>query len=118
MACPIGAGTGADICQGNGIINADGELWKLQRKAGLEFLNKSNLQILTDIALPQYLDSTIADLNSKADGEIVDLESIFLELTTQLMGRMAYDVSGLNQQIRLQYCGSSVDQLLDGDACH
>jgi len=81
---------------GNGIINADGELWKLQRKAGLEFLNKSNLQIFTDIALPKYLLSTVSNLNSKCDGEVVDLEGIFLELTTQLMGRMAYDVGNIN----------------------
>lgn len=82
-----------DARSGNGIINADGELWKLQRKAGLEFLNKSNLGILTDVVLPTYLDSTVAKLQSRSIGEVVDLESVFLELTTQLMGRMAYGVS-------------------------
>jgi hypothetical protein len=80
-----------DVSLGNGIINVDGELWKLQRKAGLEFLSNSNLQVLTDIALPMYIQSTIVDLSSRL-GKVLDLEDTFLELTTQLMGRMAYDV--------------------------
>jgi len=100
MAYHTGSSTRADIYVGNGIINSDGELWKLQRKAGLEFLNKSNMQILTDVALPKYLDSTVTDLNLTPSGELVDLEAIFLELTTQLMGRMAYNVGVLNHQIR------------------
>jgi hypothetical protein len=77
---------------GNGIINADGELWKVQRKAGLDFLNTSNIKILTDVALPGYLESTIEFLDSRR-AEVVDLEIVIHELTTQLMGRMAYDVS-------------------------
>jgi hypothetical protein len=111
------ASTGTEIYLGNGIINADAELWKLQRKAGLDFLNKSNLQTLTDVALPKYLDSTIADLNSRPSREVVDLEAIFLELTTQLMGRMAYDVGVLQWKTWLQHVRSPVNEILDGDAC-
>lgn len=78
---------------GNGIINADGDLWKVQRKAGLNFLNNSNLKVLTEVALPQYLNESIASLRAVPDESIVDLQAVFHELTTQLMGRMAYDVS-------------------------
>jgi len=77
---------------GNGIINSDGELWKVQRKAGMQFLNNTNLKILTDVALPRYLRSSIEYLRKRGKEKIIDLEGVMLELTTQIMGRMAYDV--------------------------
>jgi len=77
---------------GNGIINADGELWKVQRKAGLQFLNNANLKVLTDVALPAYLNEIVKSLQEDGQGSVVDLEEVLHELTTQLMGRMAYDV--------------------------
>ncbi|ESZ92523.1 cytochrome P450 [Sclerotinia borealis F-4128] len=77
---------------GNGIINADGDLWKVQRKAGLNFLNVANLKVLTDVALPEYLGETLYQLTFARDGDIIDLEAVFHELTTKLMGRMAYDM--------------------------
>lgn len=77
---------------GNGIINADGELWKVQRKAGLHFLNNANLKVLTDVALPRYLQAAKKQLREAADGRLVDLELVLHEVTTQLMGRMAYNV--------------------------
>ncbi|KAK4443598.1 cytochrome P450 [Podospora aff. communis PSN243] len=75
---------------GSGIINADGEMWKVQRKAGLSFLNTANLRVLTEVALPQYLRDSIAELKS-ATG-VVDLQHIFHEITTRLMGKMAYNM--------------------------
>jgi len=80
------------IVEGNGIINADGELWKVQRKAGMHFLNNANLKVLTDVALPQYLRSSINDIRERGKDKIIDLEEVMLELTTQIMGKMAYDV--------------------------
>ncbi|TGO33663.1 hypothetical protein BHYA_0233g00110 [Botrytis hyacinthi] len=77
---------------GNGIINADGDLWKVQRKAGLNFLNASNLKVLTDVALPKYLEETLAQLRTTENGKTINLEVVFHELTTKLMGRMAYDM--------------------------
>ncbi|PVH87676.1 cytochrome P450 [Cadophora sp. DSE1049] len=77
---------------GNGIINADGELWKVQRKAGLHFLNNANLKVLTDVALPTYLNETVKSLQEEEEGSVVDLEEMLHELTTQLMGRMAYNM--------------------------
>ncbi|KAG4434504.1 hypothetical protein IFR05_010009 [Cadophora sp. M221] len=77
---------------GNGIINADGELWKVQRKAGLHFLNNANLKVLTDVALPAYLDETVRSLSEVEHGSVFDLEEVLHELTTQLMGRMAYNM--------------------------
>jgi len=78
---------------GHGIINEDGELWKAQRKAGLAFLNTPTLRVLTDVALPQYLSQSIEHLKDKADSSVVDLQHVFHEITTQLMGKMAYNVS-------------------------
>ncbi len=60
-------------------------------------MNKSNLKVFTDVVLPSYLDSAVAEMRLKPGRDVVDLECIFLELTTQLMGRMAYDV-GISKQ--------------------
>ncbi|KAK3381673.1 cytochrome P450 [Podospora didyma] len=77
---------------GNGIINADGEFWKLQRKAGLSFLNTANLRVLTDVALPQYLFESVDELKASTGGQVVDLQHVFHEITTKLMGKMAYNM--------------------------
>ncbi|TGJ81508.1 hypothetical protein E0Z10_g7259 [Xylaria hypoxylon] len=78
---------------GNGIINADGELWKAQRKAGSHFLSTSNLRVLTDVALPRYLSRSVEHVGTRVkNGEIVDLQLVFHEITSLLMGKMAYDM--------------------------
>ncbi|KAI1265388.1 cytochrome P450 [Xylariaceae sp. FL1019] len=78
---------------GHGIINADGALWKAQRKAGLHFLNVANLRVLTDVALPRYIEQCVGELKMRAkSGGIVDLQLVFHEITSQLMGKMAYDM--------------------------
>ncbi|KAB5583018.1 cytochrome P450 [Coniochaeta sp. 2T2.1] len=78
---------------GHGIINADGEAWRLQRKAGAAFLSTANLRVLTDIALPQFLGEELEKLKGVADRkEETDLQEVFHEITTQLMGRMAYNM--------------------------
>ncbi|PNH36819.1 hypothetical protein VD0002_g6022 [Verticillium dahliae] len=77
---------------GNGIINADGDLWKVQRKAGLSFLSTANLKILTQIALPRYLAQSVAHLKSQCGGAVVDLQAVLHEITTRLMGDMAYNM--------------------------
>jgi hypothetical protein len=77
---------------GNGIINADGELWKVQRKAGLHFLSNANLKVLTDVELPKYLDASVRGIQEIKEGSIIDLEEIFHELTTVLFGFLAFNV--------------------------
>lgn len=80
------------IRQGHGIINADGELWRAQRKAGLSFLNTSNLRVLTDVALPALVARSV-DVIRRADPTApVDLQAVFHDITTRLMGRMAYNM--------------------------
>lgn len=78
---------------GAGIINVDGELWKLQRRAGLQFLNRENLRVLTEIALPKLLEQSARSLMDAADEErVMDLQEVLHEITTQVMGKMAYDM--------------------------
>ncbi|KAK3332180.1 cytochrome P450 [Cercophora scortea] len=77
---------------GNGIINADGELWKTQRKAGLSFLTTANIRVLTDVALPQHLFESVSDLKQREGGATVDLQHVFHEITTKVMGKMAYNM--------------------------
>ena len=79
--------------QGNGIINADGELWRIQRKAGLRFFSNANLQAFIDDTLPIFLKETNRHLDCAAtSGQVVNLQDTLLELTTLLMGNIAYDV--------------------------
>ncbi|CAK7269045.1 hypothetical protein SEPCBS119000_003368 [Sporothrix epigloea] len=87
---------------GHGIVNADGDVWRTQRRAGSSFLNTANIRVLTDVALPQYLEDTLVRLQKQAvAGSIearssatasVDLQSVFHELTSCIMGRMAYNM--------------------------
>ncbi|MCJ1402437.1 hypothetical protein MMC11_005657 [Xylographa trunciseda] len=78
---------------GNGIINADGELWRIQRKAGLRFFSNANLKAFINDILPPLLADTKHDLDAAlSNGAVVDLQNVLLELTTRLMGKMAYDM--------------------------
>ncbi|KAL6716916.1 hypothetical protein ACLMJK_004828 [Lecanora helva] len=78
---------------GNGIINADGELWKIQRKAGLRFFSNANLKLFIDDVLPPLLEDTERVLDKAArERTQVDLQRVLLELTTRLMGNVAYDM--------------------------
>lgn len=78
---------------GDGIINADGDLWRIQRKAGAHFLSTANLRVLTDVALPRYLGQSVEFLHKRAgDGTAVDLQQVMHEITSQLMGKMAYNM--------------------------
>jgi hypothetical protein len=79
---------------GHGIINSDGELWKTQRKAGLKFFTGSNLETLIEEVLPSaYVQTRSVLLQHAQSGDFLDLEAMFLDLTTTVVGRMAYDVS-------------------------
>ena len=83
-------------------------MWKVQRKAGMAFLNTKNLQVLTDVALPQYLSQSIDYLEAAAEGcREVDLQAVFHEITTQLMGKMAYNVRPLCFPTSLRPAGFS-----------
>ena len=91
---------GLDLCivAGNGIINADGLLWKIQRKAGLRFFGNANLKSFINEVLPPFLGDTKEYLDKASEeGTIIDLQHVFLELTTRLMGKMAYDVSNFQR---------------------
>lgn len=78
---------------GNGIINADGDAWRLQRKIGLRFFSVANLKTFINEVLPP----TLADAQRRLDdasemSSIIDLQHVLLELTTRLIGKVAYDV--------------------------
>lgn len=79
---------------GHGIINATGDLWRAQRKAGLKFFSGANLELMVDEVLPEVYSQTRQRLTQASrDGSVVDLQQIFLDLTTTVVGHMAYDVS-------------------------
>ena len=63
----------------------------------MQFLNAANLRVLTDIALPQYLSESLEFLRRRANGQVVvDLQTVFHEITSQLMGKMAYNVRSMS----------------------
>ncbi|MCJ1444641.1 MAG: hypothetical protein MMC23_005143 [Stictis urceolatum] len=77
----------------DGILNADGELWQIQRKAGLRFLINSNLEYFIDSVLPPMFETMAARLDAAADsGAIIDLQQELLDLTTRFFGKVAYDM--------------------------
>ncbi|CAF9926782.1 MAG: hypothetical protein GOMPHAMPRED_004220 [Gomphillus americanus] len=78
---------------GNGILNTDGELWRIQRKAGLRFFTNSNLMHFIDVVLPPLMRALHQKLEKAAsNGCVIDLQEALLEVTTGLMGRVAYDM--------------------------
>ncbi|KAI9654463.1 MAG: hypothetical protein M1829_000919 [Trizodia sp. TS-e1964] len=78
---------------GYGIINSDGQLWKTQRKAGSRFFSTPNLKILLNDKLPLFLSDSINLLKEHAhSGKAIDLEALFTDLTTRVMGCIAYDM--------------------------
>lgn len=81
---------------GNGIINASGDLWKAQRKAGLKFFSGTNLELMVEEVLPEAYSRVRSRLVKHAeDGTIVDMQSVFLDYTSFVMGHMAYDVGSV-----------------------
>ena len=79
---------------GHGIINANGELWKAQRKAGLSFFSGTSLESFIETVLPRaFVHTRTTLLECAQSGSEVDLQDVFLDLTTKAVGRMAYSVS-------------------------
>lgn len=69
-------------------------MWKIQRKAGLKFFTGANLDTLIEDVLPNtYTQTRSTLLQYSESGQQLDLEAVFLDLTTAVVGRMAYDVS-------------------------
>ncbi|KEF59549.1 uncharacterized protein A1O9_04393 [Exophiala aquamarina CBS 119918] len=81
---------------GYGIINSTGDLWKAQRKAGLKFFGGATLDSMVEDVLPEvYLSETGMRqqlLQAVKDNSVVDMQKLFLDLTTTVVGYMAYDM--------------------------
>ncbi|KIW65588.1 hypothetical protein PV04_07834 [Phialophora macrospora] len=79
---------------GYGIINASGELWRAQRKAGLKFFSGTNLEVMVDDVLPDVYEDSIREglLQAARDRSVIDLQKVFHDLTTTVVGHMAYDM--------------------------
>lgn len=89
---------------GGGIINADGEAWRLQRRAGQRFLGANLAGLTGGEGLGRCLAGMMGELESAAATptaagggrdemvaeKVVDLQALLHEMTTQLMGGMAY----------------------------
>ncbi|KAK5048364.1 hypothetical protein LTR84_006034 [Exophiala bonariae] len=81
---------------GYGIINSTGDLWKAQRKAGLKFFGGATLDSMVEDVLPEvyFSETGLRRQLSQAsdDHSIIDLQKLFLDLTTTVVGYMAYDM--------------------------
>lgn len=78
---------------GLGIINASNDNWRAQRKIGLKFFSGKNLELMVEEILPEAYQRTQARLSKHAeDGTVVDMQSVFLDFTSFVMGHMAFDI--------------------------
>ncbi len=92
--CKLAQKIGATDHTGYGIINATGDLWRAQRKAGLKFFAGANLDALVEEVLPAVYAQTQLKLTEHANtGAVVDMQKVFLDMTTAVVGQMAYDAS-------------------------
>lgn len=86
---------------GHGIINATGPLWKAQRKAGLRFFSGETLDAMVEEVLPEFWTDIVerrldeASATDTKEWTTVDLQHVFHDLTTAIMGHMAYDIPAL-----------------------
>lgn len=77
-----------------GIINANGDLWSSQRKSGSKFFSGSQLEVMVEEVLPEAIQRVRTNLNKHINsGAVVDMQNVFLDYTSFIMGHMAYDVS-------------------------
>jgi hypothetical protein len=68
----------------------------------LKFFTGSNLDALIENVLPNAYMETRLNLRHLAEsGQPLDLEAILLDLTTTVVGRMAYDVSSATDEEQL-----------------
>lgn len=76
---------------GDGIINTDGPVWQAQRKAGHKFFTRKRLQHLREDMLPLILEDQCKVLSEAGvKGQEVDLQAVVHEITTRIMGQIAY----------------------------
>ncbi|KAI8664740.1 hypothetical protein NCS56_00907700 [Fusarium sp. Ph1] len=96
---------------GYGIVNVDGDLRRRQRAAGTHFFNGSTMKRLTETELPRALEQIVCQLNQYANvGTAIDLEAVLHELTTQLIGRLAYGVEmHAHDEFTKAFCHASAE---------
>lgn len=78
---------------GNGIINASGDLWKAQRKAGLKFFSGTNLETMVEDVLPQAWAKVREHLLTYAQEQSTfDMQACCLDYSSFIVASMAYDI--------------------------
>lgn len=85
------------ILAGAGIINASHENWRAQRRIGLKFFSGKNLELMVEEILLEAYQRLKERLSKHAEyGTTVDMQSVFLDFTSFVMGQMAFDVENLD----------------------
>lgn len=78
---------------GNGIINASGDLWKAQRKAGLKFFSGNNLDVMVEEVLPQAWAKVRSHLLMYAQEQSTfDMQACCLDYSSFIVASMAYEI--------------------------
>ncbi|KAJ3005736.1 hypothetical protein HKX48_000494 [Thoreauomyces humboldtii] len=78
---------------GAGIINSDGTMWKIQRKAGAGFFSPRNVKRWVEEVFPRHM-TRVHHLFSRAadSGDQVDVQEVMLDFTLRVFLDIAYGV--------------------------
>lgn len=76
---------------GRGFLVADGETWKVQRKAGLIMFTQKNLQNSLEKCLEKQMEYIKSFLKA-SEGTVLDLQEVFTDFTTRFWLQAAYGV--------------------------
>ncbi|KAJ3161543.1 hypothetical protein HDU88_007276, partial [Geranomyces variabilis] len=79
---------------GNGIINSDGAMWKIQRKAGASFFSPRNIKRWVEEVFPLHMTRLHAVLaRAAAANVVVNVQELVLEFTLRVFLDIAYGIT-------------------------
>eukprot|EP00899_Mesostigma_viride_P018511 jgi/Mesvir1/26661/Mv20448-RA.3 len=82
----------AEFLFGTGFAIADGEVWKVSRRATVPALHKKYLEVMVDTTFGDCVDVMVDKLaKSAAQGKSVNMEDIFSQMTLDVIGRAVFN---------------------------
>lgn len=76
---------------GNGMIPADGEIWKTRRRAIAPSLHKTYIAAMVEMFGDSTLHATKSLAKAADNGEVIEMENLFSRLTLDIIGKAVFD---------------------------